>query len=149
MASCSFRCKDYRWGTTCVDNSICRLLTPRSDQKVIVSYEESSPVSVATYGAARSHGSHLPTFKAVEIKYNLSAHLIDVTLANAPMPTAPLASTCHVSVPNSEPKKEEIDILKNHVRVVRLVETWVVGSEYLRKMFQNTDKCKLVDKEDW
>ncbi|EAU85370.1 fatty acid synthetase alpha subunit [Coprinopsis cinerea okayama7 len=67
-------------GSAYVDNNLRALLTPRPGQKVVVTYADSTPVSVATYGAARSYGSHIPSFKAVEIKYDPTVRVIDVTL---------------------------------------------------------------------
>lgn len=67
-------------GTSYIDNPIRRLLAPRSGQRVVVAYEDSSPVSVTVYGAARSYGAHIPGFKAVEIKYNYTSQLIDITI---------------------------------------------------------------------
>lgn len=67
-------------GTSYIDNPIRRLLAPRSGQRVVVGYEDSSPVSVTVYGAARSYGAHIPGFKAVEIKYNYTSQLIDITI---------------------------------------------------------------------
>lgn len=41
---------------------------------------DSLPVSIALFGAARSHGIHNPDFKAVEAKYDASSNLIIVTI---------------------------------------------------------------------
>ncbi|EKM78079.1 hypothetical protein AGABI1DRAFT_61049 [Agaricus bisporus var. burnettii JB137-S8] len=67
-------------GTSYIDNPIRRLLAPRPKQRVVVGYENSLPVSITAYGAARSYGAHIPGFKAVEIKFNQSTQLIDITM---------------------------------------------------------------------
>lgn len=67
-------------GSSYVDNPIRRLLAPRVGQKVIVSGAASSPSRVAVYGAARSYGTHQPSFKAAEIVFNLKSQLIDITI---------------------------------------------------------------------
>src|ERR1700728_3115493 len=67
-------------GTSFVDNPIRRLLSPRSGQKIIVGLADSLPSSMTVYGAARSYGTHIPDFKAVEIQYTATSKLIDVTI---------------------------------------------------------------------
>jgi fatty acid synthase subunit alpha, fungi type len=67
-------------GTSYVNNPIRRLLVPRRGQEVHVDYENKTPTSVTIYGAARSHGTHNPSFKAVEIKYSPSSRIIDLTI---------------------------------------------------------------------
>lgn len=67
-------------GTSYIDNPICRLLAPRPEQKVVVTYQGASPATVTVYGAARSFGKHKPAFKAVEIKFTSASKLIDVTI---------------------------------------------------------------------
>jgi fatty acid synthase subunit alpha, fungi type len=62
-------------GTSYIDNPIHRLLAPRRGQKVVV-----TPTSINVYGAARSYGRHIDGFKAVEILYTPSSHLIDITI---------------------------------------------------------------------
>ncbi|RDB25744.1 Fatty acid synthase subunit alpha [Hypsizygus marmoreus] len=62
-------------GTAYIDNPIRRLLAPRAEQKVVV-----KPDSVILFGAARSYGAHKPDFKALEIKFDASSKLIDVTI---------------------------------------------------------------------
>ncbi|KAL0065236.1 fatty acid synthase alpha subunit Lsd1 [Marasmius tenuissimus] len=67
-------------GASYINNPLRRLLIPRPNQKVVVSYNGDIPTSVNIYGAARSYGSHQADFKAVEIKYDQSSQLIDVTM---------------------------------------------------------------------
>ncbi|TFK33214.1 fatty acid synthase [Crucibulum laeve] len=67
-------------GTSYIDNPIRRLLTPRPGQIVVVGYTGSYPSSVTVYGAARSYGEHKSNFKAVEIQYDTTSKLIDVTI---------------------------------------------------------------------
>ena len=40
----------------------------------------SLPSSVTVYGAARSYGEHIPTFKALDIVFNPETKLIDLTI---------------------------------------------------------------------
>ena len=67
-------------GTSYVDNALCRILVPQTGQKVLVKYAGSLPLSVTVYGAARSYGEHIPTFKALSIVFNPETKLIDLTL---------------------------------------------------------------------
>jgi fatty acid synthase subunit beta len=67
-------------GTSYVDNALRRILVPRAGQKVVVKYAGSLPLSVTVYGAARSYGERLPTFKALSIVFNPETKLIDLTL---------------------------------------------------------------------
>ena len=62
-------------GTSYIDNPIHRLLAPRRGQKVVV-----TPTSINIYDAACSYGRHIDGFKAVEILYTSSSHLIDITI---------------------------------------------------------------------
>jgi fatty acid synthase subunit alpha len=66
--------------TSYVDNALRRILVPRPGQSVVVKYGGSLPMSVAVYGAARSYGEHVPTFKALSIVFNPETKLIDLTL---------------------------------------------------------------------
>ena len=67
-------------GASYVDNALRRILAPRTGQKVIVKYIGSLPSSVTVYGAARSYGGHMPTFKALSIVFNPETKLIDITM---------------------------------------------------------------------
>jgi fatty acid synthase subunit beta len=66
-------------GTAYIDNPLQRALAPRHGQKVVIGMEKGSPTSLTFYGGGRSHGTHKPDFKAVEIHYTASSKLIDVT----------------------------------------------------------------------
>ena len=57
-------------GSAYIDNPIRRLFSPRKDQRAVITLKDSLPVSIALYGAARSHGTHNVDFKAVEAKYD-------------------------------------------------------------------------------
>jgi fatty acid synthase subunit alpha, fungi type len=46
----------------------------------VIEYAESLPSSVTVYGAARSYGEHIPTFKALDIVFNPETKLIDLTI---------------------------------------------------------------------
>jgi fatty acid synthase subunit beta len=67
-------------GNSYIDNALRRILVPRAGQKVVVKYAVSLPLSVTVYGAARSYGEHIPTFKALSIVFNPETKLIDLTL---------------------------------------------------------------------
>lgn len=67
-------------GTSYIDNPIRRLLAPRADQRVVVSYSGSTPASVTVYGGARSYGEHKPEFKAVEIIFQPTSGAISITI---------------------------------------------------------------------
>ncbi|KAG2057424.1 hypothetical protein BDR06DRAFT_1005063 [Suillus hirtellus] len=56
--------------TAYIDNPLQCALAPRRGQKVVIGMEK---------GAGRSHGTHKPDFKAVEIQYTASSNLIDIT----------------------------------------------------------------------
>ena len=66
--------------TSYVDNALRRILVPRAGQKVVVKYAGSLPLSVTVYGATRSYGEHIPTFKTLSIVFNPETKLIDLTL---------------------------------------------------------------------
>lgn len=67
-------------GSSYVDNALRRILVPRVGQKVVVKYAGSLPLLVTVYGAARSYGEHIPTFKVLSIIFNPETKLIDLTL---------------------------------------------------------------------
>jgi fatty acid synthase subunit alpha len=65
-------------GSAYIDNPLRRALAPRRGQKVVIGMDNGLPTSLTIYGGGRSHGTHKPDFKAVEIKYTASSKLIDV-----------------------------------------------------------------------
>ena len=67
-------------GSAYIDNPIRRLFTPRVGQKVVLERDGPCPSKITVYGASRSHASHNPSFKAVEIVFNPSTSMIDLTL---------------------------------------------------------------------
>ena len=67
-------------GTSYVDNALRCILVPQAGQKVVVKNAGSLPLSVTVYGAARSYGEHIPTFKALSVVFNPQTKLIDLTL---------------------------------------------------------------------
>ncbi|KAK2463415.1 hypothetical protein APHAL10511_004501 [Amanita phalloides] len=67
-------------GGAYVDNPLRRVLSPRCGQKVEIEYNDDVPSHIAIYGAARSFGEHIPDFKAVDIKYEESTRLIELTI---------------------------------------------------------------------
>ncbi|KAF9267936.1 fatty acid synthase [Marasmius fiardii PR-910] len=67
-------------GTSYINNPLRRLLIPRPQQRVVISYNGGVPSRVVIYGAARSYGAHKAEFKAVEIAYNPDTKFIDLTI---------------------------------------------------------------------
>ncbi|KAI0950742.1 hypothetical protein AcW1_007973 [Taiwanofungus camphoratus] len=67
-------------GSSYIDNPMRRLFAPRLGQQVVVETEGDSPTAISLFGAARSHGTHKPSFKAVEVKFDAPSHLIDVVV---------------------------------------------------------------------
>lgn len=67
-------------GTAYIDNPFRRLFAPRKHQQVVIVLENSLPVSISLFGAARSHGEHKSDFKAVEATFDAASHHIHVTL---------------------------------------------------------------------
>ena len=67
-------------GKSYIDNPIRRLLAPRPSQRVVIARTNAYPTAITFYGAARSHGVHKSDFKAVEIEYQPSSQLIDLTI---------------------------------------------------------------------
>ena len=67
-------------GKSYIDNPIRRLLAPRPSQRVVITRTNTYPTAITFYGAARSHGVHKSDFKAVEIEYQPSLQLIDLTI---------------------------------------------------------------------
>jgi fatty acid synthase subunit alpha len=63
-----------------VDNPIRRIFAPRAGQKVTLTKTGDAVTGITLYGGARSYGTHKPQFKAVEVKFNASSKLIDMTL---------------------------------------------------------------------
>jgi fatty acid synthase subunit alpha, fungi type len=66
--------------TSYVANPLRRILAPRTGQKLIIRLLDGQPNHLSIYGAARSFGGHQPDFLAIDIKYNHSSRLINVTL---------------------------------------------------------------------
>jgi fatty acid synthase subunit alpha, fungi type len=64
-------------GSSYVDNPMRRLLAPHAGQRVVVGF---NGTSVTLYGAARSYGEHKPDFKALEIVFQASTKLINITI---------------------------------------------------------------------
>ncbi|KAI0360181.1 fatty acid synthase [Trametes cingulata] len=67
-------------GSAYVDNHMRRLFAPRPGQKVVVETDGSRPTKISVFGAARSHGEHDPSFKAVEASFNAATSTINVTI---------------------------------------------------------------------
>jgi len=56
------------------------ILKPCPGQKVVVTNQGSAPGHVTIYGGAHSYRLHKPDFKALEIVFQSSSNLIDITL---------------------------------------------------------------------
>lgn len=68
-------------GNSYTNNPISRMLIPRRDQTVEITYAASGePASLIIRGAARSFGHHDAHFKAVEIVKSVDSDLIDVLM---------------------------------------------------------------------
>lgn len=66
-------------GSLFIDNPIRRLLTPRIGQKFTVEYVDGKPISLQVYGGIRDN-ANFGSFKAIEILYNSTNKIIQVTL---------------------------------------------------------------------
>jgi len=67
-------------GTSYISNPLRRVLTPRSGQKLVIRLLNGQPHHISVYGAARSSGERQPDFLAVDIIYDVSSRLINLTL---------------------------------------------------------------------
>src|SRR5580698_7607699 len=67
-------------GSSHISNPIHRLFAPRPHEKVVVGLSNGQPTSIVAYGGARSYGVYDPEFKAVEVLYDSSTNLIDITI---------------------------------------------------------------------
>jgi fatty acid synthase subunit alpha, fungi type len=66
--------------TSYIANPLRRILAPRTGQKLIIRLLDGQPNHLSVYGAARSTGEHQPDFLAVDIEYDSSSRLINLTL---------------------------------------------------------------------
>lgn len=67
-------------GTAYIDNPVRRLFAPRTNQRVVFGVTNGVPTTISLYGAARSYGEHDADFQVVEVKYDASKQLINLTL---------------------------------------------------------------------
>jgi acyl dehydratase len=67
-------------GTSHIANPLRRMLVPRAGQKIVIRLLDDQPNHISIYGAARSFGEHQPDFLAVDIRYDVSSRLINLTL---------------------------------------------------------------------
>jgi fatty acid synthase subunit alpha len=67
-------------GTSYIANPLRRVLAPRPGQKLAVRMLDGQPNHISVHGAACSFGGHQPDFLAVDINYDASSRLIDLTL---------------------------------------------------------------------
>jgi fatty acid synthase subunit alpha, fungi type len=67
-------------GTSYIANPLRRVLVPRPGQKIVIRLLGDQPNQFSIYGAARSIGQHQPDFLAVDIRYDVSSRLINLTL---------------------------------------------------------------------
>lgn len=67
-------------GTSYITNPLRRVLAPRPGQTLTVRMLDGLPNHISVHGAAHSFGEHRPDFLAVDIKYDPSSRLINLTL---------------------------------------------------------------------
>ncbi len=67
-------------GTSYIANPLRRILAPRPGQKLAVRMLDGQPNHISVHGDVRSFGEHQPDFLAVDIKYDASSRLINLTL---------------------------------------------------------------------
>ena len=67
-------------GTSYIANPLRRVLLPRAGQKIVIRLLGDQPNHISIHGAARSFGQHQPDFLAVDIRYDVSSRLINLTL---------------------------------------------------------------------
>jgi fatty acid synthase subunit alpha len=67
-------------GTSYIANPLRRILVPRAGQKINIRLLDGQPNHISIYGAARLFGEHQPDFLAVDIRYDVSPRLINLTL---------------------------------------------------------------------
>ncbi|CAE6423597.1 unnamed protein product [Rhizoctonia solani] len=67
-------------GGSYVDNPLKRIFAPRRGQVVSVQLKNGQPSQITITGAARSHGVHDSSFKAVELTFDPSSSRISLTL---------------------------------------------------------------------
>jgi fatty acid synthase subunit alpha len=67
-------------GTSYIANPLRRVLAPRPGQKLAVRMLDGQPNHISVHSAAHSFGGHQPDFLAVDINYDASSCLIDLTL---------------------------------------------------------------------
>ena len=66
--------------TSYITNPLHHILVPRAGQKVVICLFGDQSNQISIYGAACSFGHHQPDFLTVNIRYNISSHLINLTL---------------------------------------------------------------------
>ena len=66
--------------TSYIANPLRRILAPRAGQRLIIRLLDGQPHRLSVYGATRSFGGHQLDFLAVDIKYDSSFRLINLTL---------------------------------------------------------------------
>ena len=67
-------------GSSYIANPLRRILAPRVGQQLVIQLLDGLPNHISIYGAARSFGKHQPDFLAVDITYDASSRLINLTL---------------------------------------------------------------------
>lgn len=67
-------------GTSYIANPLRRVLVPRDGQMLVIRLLDGQPNHISINGAARSFGENQPDFLAVDIKYDVSSRLINLTL---------------------------------------------------------------------
>ena len=67
-------------GTSYIANPLCRILTPRVGQKLVIQLLDGQPNHISVHNATHLFGKHQPDFLTIDIKYDVSSHLINLTL---------------------------------------------------------------------
>ena len=67
-------------GTSYIANPLRRILTPRVGQKRVIQLLDGQPNHISVHNAACLFDEHQPDFLAIDIKYDVSSHLINLTL---------------------------------------------------------------------
>jgi fatty acid synthase subunit beta len=67
-------------GTSYITNPLRRVLVPRAGQKIVICLLGDQPNQFSICSAARSFGQRQPDFLAVDIRYDTSSRLINLTL---------------------------------------------------------------------
>lgn len=68
-------------GRSYVENPLRRVFVPRHNQTIVLRKNAWTVDSIVIRGAARSHGTHDPSFESVVVNYEKDSHVITVTIS--------------------------------------------------------------------